>query len=139
MFEKILIAVDLNEPGQADNAIAAAKALGKDDTFFLLVTVIPPVSGANIVAALLPKNYDVMVVRELTATLDDYATTQFPDRDTVACRVVHGSVYEEINRTAEENDCDTIVLCAAKSCSGALGPNAARVARYSGRSVFIVR
>lgn len=139
MFEKILIAVDLNEPGQANDAVVAAKALSNADSSFMLVTVIPPVSGGNIVAALLPKNYDAMVVRELTATLDEYAKRQFPDCDTVACRVVHGCVYEEINRIAAEKDCDTIVLCAAKSRSAALGPNAARVARYSGRSVLIVR
>lgn len=139
MFEKILVAVDLDDPEQTDKALAAAKAMGKDTTHYLLVTVIPPLAGGNIVASLLPKDYDAMVVGELTQTLENYAAKQFPGRENVACRVAHGSVYEEINCMAGENGCDTVVLCAARARSRALGPNAARVARYSGKSVFIVR
>ena len=139
MFEKILIAVDLNDPEQADKAVAAAKELHKDKTAYLLVTVIPPLAGGSMIASFLPKNYDTIVLEELLQALETYAAKQFSAGENVACRVVRGSVYEEVNRIAAESACDSIVLCAAKSRAHGLGPNAARVVRYSGKSVFVVR
>lgn len=139
MYKKILVAIDMEFPDQAEKLLSTAFALGQDDTKYFLLSLIPPVGG-GIVSSFLPKNYNEKLKSALLENLNDLTKKLFPDKaKLINCLIKNGTIYEEINRFAKQNDIDLIIVKATKpNCSG-LGPNSARVARNSGKSVLIVR
>lgn len=139
MYQNILIAIDLEHETRAQVVIEEARLFANKQTRFLLLTVIPPMTGGRMVASFLPKNYDKLLREEMLRKLNDFAQTAFTADEQYQVEVAHGTIYEEINRVAKERNSELIVLAAAKPGATGLGPNAARVARYSERSVFIVR
>lgn len=141
MNKRILIALNLDETEMTDRVLAAAREIGGSDAQYLCTAVIPPLRGVSLIANYLPKDYDSAVLQEAQTALEKYVEKAFAGSTLPPCKVAHGTPYEEIVRIAEEEDCDCIVVGANKKASklDGLGPNAARVARNSKKSVMIVR
>lgn len=138
MFNKIMIAVDLTHESRAARVVATATSIGNDDTHYQLVCVVPPVS-AGFVSSFLPKDYDKQMIEVARQKLHDFSAKHFPASAKVKHIIAHGTIYEEINRLADEQDADLVVINATKPGGSGLGPNAARVSRYSNKTVMVVR
>ncbi|MBV7433420.1 universal stress protein [Cardiobacteriaceae bacterium TAE3-ERU3] len=139
MFEKIMVAVDLMHESRAARVVAMALSIGDENTQYQLVSVVPPVS-AGFVSSFLPKDYDKQMIEAARLKLHEFSETHFPKDAKVKHIIAHGTIYEEINRLADEREVDLIVINATKPGSGGgLGPNAARVSRYSNKTVMVVR
>ena len=139
MFEKIMIAVDLTHESRAARVVATALDIGSENTQYQLVSVVPPVN-AGIVSSFLPKDYDKQMIEMARQKLHEFSIAHFPADAKVKHIVAHGTIYEEINRLANEQQVDLVVINATKpGSSGGLGPNAARVSRYSNKTVMVVR
>lgn len=138
MFAKIMVAVDLTHEEQAVRIVKHALAVGRDDSIYQLVHVIPPL-GAGFVSSFLPKDYDKQLINKGQEELHAFSKAHFPAQAKVQHIVAHGSIYEEINRLAKEQDSDLVIMSASKPGAKGLGPNAARVSRYSNKSVMVIR
>ncbi|UJF25244.1 universal stress protein [Suttonella sp. R2A3] len=138
MFAKIMVAIDLNHEEQAVRIINHALAVGNNDTVYQLVHVIPPL-GAGFVSSFLPKDYDTQLIKKGQEELHAFSKKHFPQGVKVQHMVAHGSIYEEINRLATEQGSELVILSASKPGAKGLGPNAARVSRYSDKSVMVIR
>jgi nucleotide-binding universal stress UspA family protein len=66
---------------------------------------------------------------------------QVPANLQTRCHVVHGTVYEEILRLADDIGADLIVMASHRPAlkDFLIGPNAARVVRHADISVLVVR
>lgn len=139
MFEKIMVAVDLMHENRAARVVSTALSIGGEETQYQLVSVVPPVS-AGFVSSFLPKDYDKQMIETARQKLHEFSAAHFPASAKVKHIVAHGTIYEEINRLADEQEADLVVINATKPGSGGgLGPNAARVSRYSNKTVMVVR
>ncbi|MDO4435197.1 MAG: universal stress protein [Cardiobacteriaceae bacterium] len=137
MFERILIALDLDYLDHIEKTKQAAFALGGDKALYQLVTVLPPLGG-SMVSSFLPVGYEKKIMAGLQERLHEVSALHFAGKQ-VKHIVAHGTVYEEISQIADKEHSDVIVVITGKSKGQALGPNAARIARYSHKPVFIIR
>lgn len=137
MFERILVAVDLEYADLAEKAVRTALFVGGEQAEYMVVTVLPPI-GAGIIASYLPKDYDRRLKAETETRLKAFMQERFPQA-ALHYGVAHGPVYEEINLLAKQRNADLVVVSSGKPGSSGLGPNAARVARYGESSVLIIR
>ncbi len=139
MFKQIAIAVDLDQKENALAVVRYAQALAEKEATFHLITVIPELSSTRMIENYLTKGYDKSLLKDAEHELSAFAQANFAALDNVKLSVVHGSVYEEINRITNKVPCDVVVVAAGKPGVKGLGPNAARVARYGKKPVLIVR
>ena len=107
---------------------------------FELLTVLPAPDGAVIVQYF-PKDYPETSLKNARARLEAFARDNVPEAVSVRAHVAHGSVYDEILKTADEVGADLIVMASHRPelSDYLLGPNAARVVRHAKGSVFVVR
>lgn len=138
MFDKIMVAVDLMHEDMAAKVVATALGVGGSHACYQLVTVIASVNG-GLVSSFLPRDYDKQVMSAAQEKLHAFSAVHFPADVSVRHIIAHGTIYEEINRLADEQNVDLIVINATKPNSRGLGPNAARVARNSNKTVMVVR
>lgn len=137
MFERILIALDLDYLDNIQKTAQAAFALGGDKALYQLVTVLPPLGG-SMVSSYLPVGYEKKIMAGLQDRLHEVSQIYFAGKQ-VKHIVSHGTIYEEVGRIADHEKSDVIVVITGKSKGQALGPNAARIARYSHQPVLIIR
>lgn len=141
MFNKLLIAIDLSNLKSAKKVVNACLKLTEHspNPVYRVVTVIEPVDG-SFISAFLPKNFDKSVIEEANKALHQFTQENFPKGAKVQHIVAHGTIYEEINRIAEEKSVDLIVMLAS-SKAGATGvsANTVKVARYGDKPMLILR
>lgn len=141
MFKKIMLALDLEHKNGAEKAVKAALDIGgekADEVIFQVLTVIPALGG-GFVSSFLPKNYGEQMEQKIMDALHEFTRSHFPTNSRVKHIVAHGIIYDEINRLAKEQNSDLIIIVSGKPGSSGLGPNAARVARYSDKPVLVIR
>lgn len=139
MFEKILIALDVNDEDNARKLIKAADSLLSENPAIHIMTVVPD-SGFAIVDSALAANHKNQVRSEAKQALDKIVgTSEFAGR--AEMHVVQGTVYDEILKAARAHGVDAIVIGAHRPelKDYLIGPNAARVARHAEQSVFVIR
>lgn len=140
MFNKILIAVDLNNLSDAKKAVSTALDMtaNNPNAIFRIVSIIPPLES-SFVSSFLPKNFDKAVINEANRALHQFTQDNFPTGAKVQHIVAHGAVYEEINRIAHEKNVDLILMMAGKAGKSGLSSNTVKVARYSEKPMLILR
>ena len=141
MYNKLLIAIDLSDLKSAKYVVdTCLKMTGQDpNTVYRVVTIIEPVDD-SFISAFLPKNFDKSVVEEASKALHEFTKSAFPEGAKVQHIVAHGTIYEEINRIAQEKSVDLIVMLASsKPEAKGLSSNTVKVARNTDKPVLILR
>lgn len=141
MYNKLLIAIDLNDLNSAKYVVETCLELTahNPDAVYRVVTIIEPMDD-SFISAFLPKNFDKSVVEEANKALHDFTRANFPEGSKVQHIVAHGTIYEEINRIAEEKSVDLIVMLASsKENAKGLSSNTVKVARHSKQPMLILR
>ncbi|QIM61849.1 universal stress protein UspA [Pasteurellaceae bacterium Orientalotternb1] len=141
MYNKLLIAIDLNDLNSAKFVVETALNITahNPDAIYRVVTIIEPIDD-SFIASFLPKNFDKSVIAEANKALHDFTQAHFPAGSKVQHIVAHGTIYEEINRIAEEKSVDLIVMLASsKPNAKGLSSNTVKVARYSNKPILILR
>ncbi len=141
MYANALLAVDLGEDSWWTKALPRAVESAKACAAKLhLVTVVPDF-GMSVVGQYFPDDFAATAVAQAGQDLKSFADAHIPAGGSVDTLVGHGSVYEEVLRSAADIGCDLIVMAAQRPAlkDFLLGPNAARVVRHADCSVLVVR
>ncbi|MGX2966730.1 universal stress protein [Ursidibacter sp. B-7004-1] len=141
MYNKLLIAIDLSDLKSAKFVVDTALKItaNNPDAIYRVVTIIEPIDD-SFISAFLPKNFDKSVIEEANKALHEFTQTHFPEGSKVQHIVAHGTIYEEINRIAEEKSVDLIVMLASsKPKAKGLSSNTVKVARNSDKPILILR
>jgi universal stress protein F len=139
MYNKILIAVDLNDTSGAARLAEFGVGLARlCDAEIHVVSVVPEM-GFALVGAALGMDHSAEMMEEtrvgLHKWLDDVSKTA------AHVHVEQGTVYDRIIRVARDIEADAIVVGAHRPelRDYLVGPNAARVVRHARQSVLVVR
>ncbi len=141
MYKTILLPLDINAPAIQMKACQTAIKLAEAFEARLHILCVVPDFGMSIVGSFFPKGFEEKMLAEAKARLDAFVAETFPD-ELVAQRIVgHGSIYQEILKTAKESGADLIVMASHRPEleDYLIGPNAARVTRHARVSVMVVR
>lgn len=141
MYKKLLIAIDLNHLDSAKFVVDTALNLTNrnPDAIYRVVSIIEPVDD-SFISAFLPKNFDKSVIEEANKALHHFTRTHFPEEAKVQHIVAHGTIYEEINRIADEKAVDLIIMLASsKPNAKGLSSNTVKVARNSTKPILILK
>ncbi|QLB12474.1 nucleotide-binding universal stress UspA family protein [Bisgaardia hudsonensis] len=141
MYNKLLIAIDLSNLESAKFVVDTALEItaSNPNAIYRVVTIIEPIDD-SFISAFLPKNFDKSVVEEANKTLHEFTKANFPEGTKVQHIVAHGTIYEEINRIAEEKDVDLILMLASsKPHAKGLSSNTVKVARHCKKPILVLR
>ncbi|MDH2924583.1 nucleotide-binding universal stress UspA family protein [Nicoletella semolina] len=141
MYSKLLIAVDLSHLESAKFVVDTALQITarNPNAIYRVVTIIEPIDD-SFISAFLPKNFDKSVIEEANKTLHEFTKSHFPEGAKVQHIVAHGTIYEEVNRIAEEKEVDLIVMLASsKPNAKGLSSNTVKVARNSKKPILVLR
>ncbi|WP_439258001.1 universal stress protein [Lonepinella sp. BR2271] len=141
MYNNLLIAIDLNDLQSAKYVVDTCLKLTahKPDAVYRVVSIIEPMDD-SFISAFLPKNFDKSVVEEANKALHEFTQANFPAGAKVQHIVAHGTVYEEVNRIAQEKSVDLIVMLASsKPKAKGLSSNTVKVARHSEKPMLILK
>ncbi|MCX2721289.1 universal stress protein [Roseibium salinum] len=138
---RILVSLDIAEPEDAKGLLKSAEELAglrKDELH--VVTVVPTYSMPIVGSYFLPGEEGKVLDRARQA-LKNFLSEHAADPESVKGHIVHGTIYSEIMKAADNLNCDLIVLGAHRPelSDYLLGPNAARVVRHARQSVYVVR
>ncbi|MGH1352674.1 MAG: universal stress protein [Methyloligellaceae bacterium] len=141
LFNSILLSVDLNAPNSwkksTEFAVKMAQTVGAE----LHVIAVLPDFGMSIVGSYFDKSFEQKAMQEINSRLTGFVSDNIPSDVKSTAHIGHGSVYDEIMKTADKVKCDAIVIGAHRPelKDYLLGPNAARVVRHANQSVFVIR
>ncbi|MFD0965505.1 universal stress protein [Seminibacterium arietis] len=141
MYNKLLIAIDLNNLESAKYVVDTALQITNNNpnAVYRVVTIIEPIDD-SFISAFLPKNFDKSVLEEANIALHEFTKTHFPVDAKVQHIVMYGTIYEEINRIADEKSVDLIVMLASsKPDAKGLSSNTVKVARYGNKPILILK
>lgn len=139
MFNRILVPIDLDDRMSADRIIDTAAELAEKQGGELHVLTVVPSFSMAIVGSFFPKDHEHQALEAAQAALKSYLSSKaLPN---LHGHVAHGTIYDEIMKTADKLDCDLIVMAAHRPelKDYLLGPNAARVVRHARQSVVVIR
>ena len=141
-IKSVLCAVDISHEDDVQVLEAGDKLARLDGAQLDVITVVPNY-GVTLVNSYFDENFQGELVTKTKAALNDMVTRVLGAERNEAVRhiVAAGSIYEEILEAAKQAGSELIVIGAHKPHlkEFLLGPNAARVARHSQCSVYIVR
>lgn len=139
MYKEILLSIDLEDENSWNKALPTAVEYAK--AFGSRIHVVTVVPEFGMVRQFFPEGYEDQVKESVKARLHEFTAGQIPKDIAVQHIIAHGSIYEEINKAADEVGADLIIIGSHRPKLGdyLLGPNAARVVRHSKRSVLVVR
>ncbi len=141
MYKKIFVPIDINQASSWELALPKAINIAKSDDAKLILFTVVPDFGMAMVGSFFPRDYAEKAMVHAEHELNAVARNHVPNGVDVKCYVRHGTIYKEINRTANKLGADLIVLASHRpeTADFLLGPNAARVVRHARQSVFVVR
>lgn len=139
MFNRILVPIDLDDQTSATRVLAVAAELAEKHDGELHVVTIVPTYNMAIVGSFFPKDHEGKALDAARAALKEFLSRN--GLGSAHGHVAHGTIYDEIMKTAAKLDCDLIVMASHRPelKDYLLGPNAARVVRHAKQSVFVVR
>ncbi|EAQ02383.1 hypothetical protein OB2597_19911 [Pseudooceanicola batsensis HTCC2597] len=141
MFNKILLAVDINDDAgaqrAADHGLELARMCGAE----LHVLNVVPDMGFNLVGSAFGPEHAKQVRTETETALRTWAEGAMPGAGIAGLHVSQGTVYDQIIRKADKLGADAIVVGAHRPelRDYLVGPNAARVVRHAKQAVLVVR
>ena len=141
MYKNILLPVDLGHESSWKKAAPEAVALAKQFGAKLHVVTVIPDYGMAVVGSFFPADFADNALKATKEELDKFVAANIPAEILGSSTAVSGTIYKRILITADEQDCDLIVMASHRPSKAdyLLGPNAARVVRHAKQSVFIVR
>lgn len=139
MFNRILVPIDLEDRASATRVMAVAAELAEKHEAELHVMTVVPSYNMAIVGSFFPKDHERKTLEAAQGALKEFLSRN--GHGNVHGHVAHGTIYDEIMKTATKLDCDLIVMASHRPefKDYLLGPNAARVVRHARQSVFVVR
>jgi len=141
MTKSILLPIDLNQKSSWKQALPEALKLAKADGAALHVLCVIPDYGMAVVGSFFPADYASNAMADTEKSLADFVRENIPTDIKSESQVRHGTIYKEILSTADDLNCDLIVMASHRpeTKDYLLGPNAARVVRHASQSVYVVR
>ncbi|WP_434052554.1 MAG: universal stress protein [Roseibium sp.] len=141
-IKSVLCAVDISHEDDVQVLETGDKLARLDGAQLDVITVVPNY-GVTLVNSYFDENFQGELVTKTKSALNDMVSRVLGEERNKSIRhiVAAGSIYEEILEAAKQAGSDLIVIGAHKPHlkEFLLGPNAARVARHSQCSVYIVR
>lgn len=140
MYRHILLPIDLGDEASSRKALEVATGLADKFQATLHVMTVVPDFGMSIVGGFFPKQHEQEMLAAAQERLHAFTAARLPGR-AVQHIIAHGTVYQEILRTAKQVGADLIVITSHRPGleDYLLGPNAARVVRHASCSVLVVR
>ncbi|TRD23580.1 universal stress protein [Palleronia caenipelagi] len=135
MSNTILLPIDLGDPASWEHALPRALHLAEGGVLHIIAVM--PNFGMPMVANFFDDAFVTQALHDLGEQLTAWVNTHIPETQEIHPHVVRGRIYDEITAAAKKLNVDVIVM--GSSSDNLLGPNAARVARYSECSVFLAR
>ena len=141
MFKNILLPIDLEDGALSRQVLDATLDQCRDPDARLYVLTVVPGFGMSIVSQYFPENYEEESIATAAARLEKFVADNIPSKIKTKVMVANGSIYEEILKAVKQTGCDLVVMGAHRPGleEFLLGPNAAKVVRHAGCSVFVVR
>jgi nucleotide-binding universal stress UspA family protein len=141
MTHTVLCAVDLSQPESSENVLRQAHAMADAAGATLSVITVVPDFGMSIVSSFFDQDTLDTALQKANDDLHTFVKDTLPDAHKVQHIVGLGTVYEEVLAFSHKIGADLIVIGASKPdlVDKVMGPNAARVARHSTASIYIVR
>ena len=141
MFKTILLPIDLNHESSWTQALPAACRFAREGGAKLHIVTVLPDFGMPVVGGFFPEDFERKAMDEAKAKIKKLAESWDLEGIDFKLHVAHGTIYEEVLKAAQALGADLIVLAAHRPelKDYLLGPNAARVVRHAGCSVFVVR
>jgi nucleotide-binding universal stress UspA family protein len=141
MYQRILLAVDLQGDTTQDRAIETAIELARTHGGQLHVMTVVPNFGMSIVGTYFPKDFEKNAFKAAQEQLHAFTAERIPDEIPLRHIITQGTIYERILATATEIDATLIVVGSHRPelKDYLIGPNSARVVRHALCSVLIVR
>lgn len=142
MYRDILWPVDLNEDSSWSSALRHVIEIAQSSGARLHVMTVVPSFGLSMVSQFFPKGYEEQALKTADQQLHAFAKQHIPESLGAVQHIVgHGTVYEQILKTAEQIGADLIIMASHRPelQDYLLGPNAARVVRHARQSVLVVR
>ncbi len=141
MTKCVLLPIDLNQVSSWEHTLPIAVKIARDDDTQLHVLSVIPDYGMSVVGSFFPADHAKNTLVETEKLLAAFVVDKLPADIKVTSHVRHGTIYKEILSVADELDCSLIVMASHRpeTKDYLLGPNAARVVRHAGQSVYVVR
>jgi nucleotide-binding universal stress UspA family protein len=141
MTRTYLLALDLGDPETIDRVFPVAQELAENSGAELHVVAVVPTYTMPIVGSFFPAEYENKALDAARSELEKAIRRLADHPDRVKGHIAHGTIYEQILKTADSLDCDLIIMGAHRPALSdyLLGPNAARVVRHASQSVYVVR
>lgn len=141
MSKRFLCSIDLTDEGDARALLEEAGRLARLEGAALSVMTVLPDYGSTFVGSFFKEGTLKEASEAARQALHQIADGLLGDGAPVQVIVEVGTVYEEVLEAAEKIAADLIIVGAHRPnfASRMMGPNAARVARYAGTSVLVVR
>ncbi|MCT4610170.1 MAG: universal stress protein [Pelagimonas sp.] len=140
MYEKILLAIDLNDPeGAARIAVKGAQLAQLAGGALHVVNVLPSM-GMSMVGSAFGPEHTKQMVAEAHEALNTWAAGAL-EGHSVTTHMAQGSIYDQILKTAQTLEVDLILVGANRPelKDYLIGPNSARVTRHAAQDVLVVR
>lgn len=141
MYEKILIAIDIDSPKLAELAIGVAIDLCKSNnkTKIRLINV-EPLVPLNVIGYL-PPHFDEEMRKDDEKRFAEFYTNLSYPSEAVTATIRYGSVHTEVLAEAEDCKANLIIVGSHRPemADYVLGSSAASIVRYAKCSVLVVR
>ena len=140
MFNRIIVAIDLEQETPPDRLLQAASSIARLNNAELhLVHIIG--AAPAIVSQYLESGYEHLAAARAEEQLEALAAQLGPAAGKVVCTVRFGDIYQEILAFADKISADLIMLDSHKPglADYLLGSNASRVVRHASCSVLVLR
>lgn len=140
MTPKILLPIDLSSPASWVKPMGEAQKMLQGGGALHVASVLPDL-GMSMLGPVFQTGFEQTALHQFGEALRKWVAQNVPGSLDVHPHVLHGTVYDEILRLADELDVDVIIMAAHRpeARDYLLGSNAARVARHAKQSVYIVR
>lgn len=140
MAIKVLLPIDLSSPASWVTPMAEAQKMLLGGGELHVVSVLPDF-GMSMVGTFFKTGFEQTVLHQFGEALRKWVSQNVPGSIEVHSHVLHGNIYDEILRAADELAVDVIIMAAHRpeARDYLLGPNAARVVRHAKQSVYVVR
>lgn len=141
MNKRILCAVDLTHEADTRALLEETGRIAKLDGAAITVVTVLPDYGSSWVGSFFKDGTLREAAEAAMKALHETAHAALPDAASIQCVVEIGTAYERILEVAATSQADLIIVGAHKPglTDGIMGPNAARVVRYSTASVLVAR
>ncbi|MCL5777719.1 universal stress protein [Limibaculum sp. FT325] len=140
MFRKILLPIDLDAAASWKKPVAIAAELAAAGAEVHVLAVLPQLRF-SMLGSYFDKDFEGAALKDMTGGLRRWMADNMPPDLRAVPHVAHGTIYDEILRSADRLGCDAIVVGASRPDARQylLGPNAARVVRHAKQTVIVAR